>query len=277
MSPLPEQIAAALSESGILEGFTVHVRVSSRRRTWGITVEPGGTTLTLHAPATARPEDSVTFVRRVRHRIGRASNKARTCAPEHPVKDLANGESYYWLGRPSRLRLLDGAGSPVERWLDSAASPVERVNTGHGWWLHVDRDAVAAHGNRPLIRWYCTQGAAWLEKEAPSRWSRMAGRAPLPQLHVADIGRRRWGKYEPERHRVTLAWQTLQMPLPFARHVVVHELAHAMKPRGAAHGPEFWRLMERTIPGAREERRRLDDHGRTLWMGDIHSIRPTNT
>ena len=264
MPSLAEQITKALTASGILKSFTVDVRVSSRRRKWEITVEPGGAALTLHAPATAQPEDAVSFVRQVRHRVGRGVNKAREHAPEHPVKQLIGGEAYYWLGQPARLRVLE-----------EAAAPVERVNTGHGWWLHVDRRAVAAHGSRPIVRWYCAQGTEWLERDAPTWWSRMAAasRNPLPELRVADIGRNRWGKYEPERHRVTLAWQALQMPLPLVRHLVVHKLAHATRPRGQAHGPEFWRVMERARPGAREEKRRFDSEGRTVWMGDM-TLRP---
>ncbi|MFB8026900.1 MULTISPECIES: hypothetical protein [unclassified Streptomyces] len=65
MTTLSEQITAALRASGILEGFTVQVRVSSHRRTCGLTVEPGGTTFTLYAPAAAQPEEAVTFMRRV--------------------------------------------------------------------------------------------------------------------------------------------------------------------------------------------------------------------
>ncbi|MGW7708293.1 M48 family metallopeptidase [Streptomyces sp. NPDC054771] len=261
MPTLSDQIRAALTEADVLGDLAVTVRISGRRKRLGITVEPGGREVTLHAPATARPQDAVDFVRAVRHRIGRAALKARENAPDHPVKELVNGESIYWLGMPARLRLLDGD-----------APMIERVSTGHGWWMHLHRDAVQ-HGARPFIRWYSEQGTELLGREAPQWWARMAYRQPLPEVRVADIGRTRWGKYEPARHRVTLAWQTLQLPLAHVRYVLVHELAHATRPAGRAHGPEFWRVVERTMPGARDVKRQMDQQGRTAWMGDIHAPR----
>ncbi|UQA95652.1 M48 family metallopeptidase [Streptomyces halobius] len=252
-----DRIAAAITASGVLDGFTVTVRVSARRRALGVTVEPGGTALTVAVPATIESDETVQILRRMRPRIAGHVLRARENAPAGPTPELVDGEGFMWLGRSARLRLVDGT------------APVERVHTDTGYWLHAGRDLLAREGARPIVRWYCEQGTAWLRQEAPRFWCRMAASgAPLPELRVANIGRKRWGKYEPARHRVTLAWQSLQLPPSLARYVIVHELAHATRPGGAPHGPEFWRAADRGIPLAREKRRRLDKEGRTVWMGE---------
>ncbi|MFJ9188733.1 YgjP-like metallopeptidase domain-containing protein [Streptomyces anulatus] len=258
-----EQIHTAIVASELFDGFTLAVRVSARRRTFGVTVEPGGADLTIAVPAGATPEQTVAALRRMRGRIASSVNRARDFAPDWQVVDLVNGQGFTWLGRPARLRLRDGR------------APVERVQDGYGWWMHAGRDLLARDGARPLIRWYCAEGTAWAQKEAPALWSRIArAGALLPELRAANIGGRRWGKYEPARHRVTLAWQTLQLPVSLARYVLAHELAHATRPAGAAHGPEFWRMAERALPGARQEQQRLDREGGTVWMGDVRSTSP---
>ncbi|MFB8023578.1 YgjP-like metallopeptidase domain-containing protein [Streptomyces rubiginosohelvolus] len=252
-----ERYRAAIAASGLFDGFTLRVRVS-RRRSFGVTVEPGGAVLSIAVPVAASPEDTVTALGRMRHRIASSVNRAREFAPDFQVVDLVNGQGFTWLGRPARLRVLDGR------------APVVRVQDGHGWWIHAGRDLLAREGTRPLIRWYCAEGTEWAQREAPALWSRIASPGTsLPVLRAADIGRKRWGKYEPARHRVTLAWQTLQLPAPLARYVLAHELTHAARPAGAPHGREFWRMAERALPGAREEQQRLDREGGSVWMGDV--------
>lgn len=259
-SSTADRIGAAIAASDVLDDFTVNVRVSARRRTLGVTVEPGGDTLTVAVPADADPDDITAGLERMRDRLAAAVTRARKVAPLTPVKELVDGASFDWLGVPTRLRLLDG---------DAA---VQRVHTNSGPWFHVGRDLLDRHGARPLIRWYCTEGTAWLEAQARELWPRMArpGAQP-PALRVAGIGRKRWGKYEPDRHTATLAWQILQVRPALARYLVVHELAHATRPGGRPHGPEFWRAAERGMTGAREARRRLEQEGRSVWMGDIQS------
>ncbi|GAA5070551.1 hypothetical protein GCM10023336_55780 [Streptomyces similanensis] len=250
-----EQITAAVTADGVLDGFTLTVRVSGRRRSLGVTVEPGGDTLTLAVPASAELDAVVSALHKMRARIAGGVNRAREHAPDHPVPALVDGAGFVWLGKSLRLRTLDGR------------TPAQRAD---GERLHVGRDLLARDGAKPLIRWYCEQGTVWARQAAPELWARATPPGtPLPELRVADIGRKRWGKYEPARHRVTLAWQTLQLPPSLVRYVLGHELAHATRPAGAAHGPQFWRMTERIIPLARAEERRLAREGCTVWMGDV--------
>ncbi|MFC0861949.1 M48 family metallopeptidase [Sphaerimonospora cavernae] len=46
-------------------------------------------------------------------------------------------------------------------------------------------------------------------------------------------------------------------------YVIVHELAHL---RRHDHGAEFWRLVERVMPGHADSRERLRRLGPDLWL-----------
>lgn len=251
-----KQITEAITASGILNTLTVTVRVSPRRRTLGITTKPGGHTLTIHVPTNTTPAEVVQTLESISDRIARLIHRARENTPEHPTLELVSGAQVMWLGRSARLAIRDGN------------APVERVH-GPGHWLHAGRDLLAREGARPIIRWYQEQGTAWLHQQAPALWHRMAPPGtPLPELRVDDIGRTRWGKYQPDRHRVTIAWQALQLRPTLATYVVVHELAHATHPSGRPHGPQFWSAAARGCPLAREVHQTLSQEGRTVWMGD---------
>lgn len=255
--PLADQIKAALEGAGLLTAYAVNVRVSARRRTLGAAIEPGGQAVTLAVPAGAQPADVADGVRRMHARIVGAAVKAQQFAPAHPVKDLVNGEGFEWFGRSARLRIVD--------WPD----PVQRVRDGFGYWMIADRGDLERRGGRPLVDWYCREGTAWLEEAAPAWWARMGYPRPMPALRVADIGRKRWGVYAHTPHRVTLAWQAFQLPVSMATYVLVHELAHATRPGGRPHGPEFWRVVRRALPLYERDKAEMDRLGCSVWMGDV--------
>jgi hypothetical protein len=54
---------------------------------------------------------------------------------------------------------------------------------------------------------------------------------------VRDLGRRHWGVYRgPPQHTTALHWAVFGLPIRFIEYVLVHELAHATRPGGCAHG-----------------------------------------
>lgn len=249
-------IREALTADDRLARHVAHIKISARRKTLGMSMKPGDPGITLHVPDDARPAEVVNLLSRSRDRIGALLVKAREHAPDHPVKHYIGGESYAWLGRTYRLRLVDGA-----------PEPVQLVHTGQ-WWMQLTRDA-ARQGAQPFTDWYSQEGTRWLHPEAARWWPLMTSGRPAPTVRAADIGRARWGYYDRAMHEVRIAWQTLQLPPRLIRHVLVHELVHATRPAGKPHGPEFWRAFTRTMPGARQDQRDLTEAGRSIWMGDV--------
>jgi predicted metal-dependent hydrolase len=50
--------------------------------------------------------------------------------------------------------------------------------------------------------------------------------------------------------------------------VLVHEQAHATRPPGQAHGPEWRRQMNLWMPDWRRRKAELAEAGRHAWLGD---------
>ncbi|MGW3445648.1 YgjP-like metallopeptidase domain-containing protein [Streptomyces sp. NPDC001076] len=251
-------IKAALEKDARLTKYVHQVKVSTRRKTLGMSIKPGEPGITLHVPVGTSADTVIaTLVGNIDRLVGLTS-KAREHAPDHPPKELVNGSGFLWLGRSDRLKLVD-----------HARVPLERAHSGQ-WWFLLSREAMPL-GARPFIDWYVREGTTWLSQEAAPMWSRMAGTRPMPTVRAADIGRRRWGTYHRGKHEVRLAWQTFQLRPTLVRHVLAHEFTHALVNARKPHGSEFWHAFERGHVGAREEARQLDEEGRRVWMGDLAS------
>ena len=110
---LAQDVRDAIVSHGRFAKHIHDVKVSTRRRTLGMAMKPGDPGITMHVPADARPDEVVTLLVKNSHRLGAMLVKARECVPDHPVKEFVDGEGFLWMGRSKRLRLVDGAPTPV--------------------------------------------------------------------------------------------------------------------------------------------------------------------
>jgi predicted metal-dependent hydrolase len=64
---------------------------------------------------------------------------------------------------------------------------------------------------------------------------------------------------------ISLSWRLVMAPPAVLRYVAVHELCHV---RHHDHGPRFWKLVARQMPGFETHRRWLREHGPSLhwWL-----------
>lgn len=150
------------------------------------------------------------------------------------------------LGDGSPLPLLDGElvlrlrgpeGGPSrqvggELWLPlSPATPREGIAGAlEGWYRHHAR----AHFTQRLHHWAGQMGTTW------------SGLTIRGQ-------RTRWGSCS-TAGRISLNWKLLLLPAAVADYVVIHELAHRVRPD---HSPAFWDLVARHDPWFRHHRARL--------------------
>jgi predicted metal-dependent hydrolase len=90
-------------------------------------------------------------------------------------------------------------------------------------------------------RWYVRAGREWL-RERVSLLSRKLG-VKAERVYVRDLGYR-WGSCGKNRV-VYFNWKLLQLPARVTDYVIAHELAHLLEPH---HGPELWRVLDRSLP-----------------------------
>lgn len=267
----------ALTAANLPAWLRWRVEIRPRRRSLGMTIEPGGAVI-IAVPPAATPAKVATSVAANLGKLAGKVRRAEEIAPAYPVKELIHGEGFSWLGRSHRLRLVDAEpkvccqqckqpvtahpGAPV------VAERQPGGSWGHGvsWQLTLRRDVANKY---TLIRWYFEQGEAWARERAEQWIGRLrVDRAGLT-IRVGHIGKTRWGVYDPKTHTVTLHWALFQLESNLVEYVLVHELVHAALRGEGSHGPEWQRRMDRAMCDWDERKTAMVEPGRHVWMGEV--------
>ncbi len=105
--------------------------------------------------------------------------------------------------------------------------------------------------------WYRKQAlAAVKDRSEVCHRMMQTERIPLPQITVRAMTTR-WGSYSYRTKRISLNLNLIEAPVACLDYVIIHELCH-IKVRH--HGPEFWRMVEKYVPGYLVVRKMLRDY-----------------
>lgn len=217
----------------------IAVSVSKHRTSVGLTVERD-------ASITAVVSPQVTMAELVRIIEAKRSWLYGKLAEKHqlgarpPARKYVSGEGFPYLGRSYRLKIVESGEVRLVRG---------RLELAKG------------RGARDLVRWYQRVGEPWLGKRVQPWASRMG--AQMTGLRVRPLGYR-WGSCSQDGN-VNIHWATMQLPPTLIDYVLVHELAHLER---RDHGHEFWRTVERTMPGYEVHRERLRRASINLWLAE---------
>jgi len=221
------------------------VRRSSRRTTVELTVDRGGE-LVIHAPESSEPQELTRWTRSKllwvhRKLLSKADVRPRVREPE-----FVSGESFSYLGRSYRLKIVRGASDPLRF-------------DGKNFLLSGIASSNAADHFR---RWYIHAGREWLRKRVEMISRRLGVNAK--RIDVRDLGYR-WGSCG-KNGVVYFNWKLLQLPVRVTDYVIAHELAHLLEPH---HGPELWRILDRSLPDWRIRCEELKVKARDIyWCHD---------
>lgn len=160
--------------------------------------------------------------------------------------EFVNGESFSYLGRNHRLRVLARQGAPThvramrgrfEVLIDSRLSPdrVEAIRDG-------------------LQHWYRAHAATRIAE----RIAKLAPRLGLqvPSVLIRDQ-QKRWASCD-RRGRLRFNWRIIMAPMSLVDYVVAHELCHLVCPD---HSPAFWKLLRRVMPDYQQRQEKLKKDG----------------
>lgn len=236
--------------------------VRDRFHTLRITVKPDGS-VTVKAPARTRAADILAAVegRRAWIEAKRAFFRQR---PQPEPRRYADGETFYYLGRPFRLRLLPTDGLSAT---DAAVSRTSAAESRRPVRLPSARlsgrelvvtgtDLTPDRVRKALETWRQRTALRLLGKRLPRLHAYacqvLGDSVPLPALNVRSL-KRRWGSCS-VRGEITLARQLSAVPLEGVDYVILHELCHL---RRMDHSPHFHALLDRLLPDARDRAQRL--------------------
>jgi predicted metal-dependent hydrolase len=231
-------------EPGLLRvgDLDVHVTVSDRRRTVGLTVERDATVTAVVPPTVDEATLSRVVTAKQPWLYAKLRERAETGTPR-PPREYVSGEGFPYLGRSYRLLVVEDAVGVV------------RLKRGRLVLRRDGLDDAAGH----LVRWYRKAGEQWLRKRIAPWAQRME--VEVAALNVLPLGYR-WGSCSPDG-RLNIHWATMQLSPDLVDYVLVHELAHVRHPD---HGADFWRAVGRAMPGWEARRDRLRRAGPDLWL-----------
>src|SRR5207245_7618157 len=149
--------------------------------------------------------------------------------------EFISGESFFYLGKNLRLRVIGKADVPLQLKGD--------------WFLLRRKDcADAVHHFR---NWYLTIGTPWLSNRVEA-WVPRVNAKPS-RIRVGELGFH-WGSCG-KKGAAYFNWRLLQLPVRLIDYVVVRELTHLIEHN---HGREFWRILARTLTDWRPRRTGLE-------------------
>lgn len=167
---------------------------------------------------------------------------------KYKPKEYVSGESFSYLGRNYRLKIVKGEPDQVKLangrfyvHIPDGASPNER-----------EQVVVSS-----LANWYQEHALERL-LEKSERLSKLIDHCPSSVAVKAY--KSRWGSCT-SKGIVCFNWKIIMAPHSIVDYVVVHELCHLVHHN---HSKEYWKLVERVMPDFRERKEWLRVNGRGL-------------
>ena len=213
--------------------FEVQIRRTNRRKTATVKIEQGVVQVVVPKTLSQQAIDDL---------IANKSNWIRQklilqqSVPVSKPKQFVSGESFTYLGRNYRLKVLPGQ--------------VEPVKLKHGY-LHVTVPPDQKSDHR-LIRqrlrdWYLHRAIDKLEQKS-IKYSEQMGVQPT-QIKVKEY-KSRWGSCN-SRGEISYNWKIIMTPHRIVDYVVIHELCHLIHHN---HSPEYWHQVRSIVPDYQEKR-----------------------
>ena len=221
-----------------------HERPAARVR---VHVEPDARIL-VEAPLDASAQAVASAVRKRARWIHGHVEKIRSSLPPRTQREWVSGESQRYLGRRYMLKVTHEAGKPEGTAL---AGGQLRVN------VHV-RDPLRVRSL--ALDWYRLRAREWLARRVADLAARLPWVRNTPTL-AFRVMQSRWGSCS-ANGRLTLNPLMVRAPREAIDYVIVHELCHL---RHHHHGPAFYRLLDRYVPGWKVVKQRLDLSAESLF------------
>ena len=212
----------------------------SRRKTLQIAVFPDGRVV-VNAPAGTALDE---IKKRVRNRgrwIRSKQGYFQQFRPRTPPRHYVSGETHLYLGKQYRLKVLGGTGNSV------------KLRRG---WLTVEQNGDGAPPivKKMLDRWYAGKAADQFSASFERCWPVFEKQGfKKPNLKIRSM-KTRWGSLS-SKGNLTLNTKLILAPRECIDYVLTHELCHLAHKN---HGPDFYRLLERAMPGWEKYKTKLE-------------------
>lgn len=216
----------------------------SRRRTASIYIERDGS-VSVIVPQALSDEKIDRVLELKRRQIYKGLAEWESLNTRRYKREFVNGESFQYLGRQHRLRLVPSQREPL------------LLKQGYFSMRAKSSPAPVARARSVFRTFYRQQGQAWVAR----RIAHFADRMGLAVLAVKVLElRNHWASCS-TNGGININWRTMMAPPTVIDYIIVHELCHLTHP---THTAAFWGAVDRVLPGFREQRAWLREHGARL-------------
>ncbi|MBU4373038.1 MAG: M48 family metallopeptidase [Euryarchaeota archaeon] len=226
------------------------IRRGKRKKTVALVIQPNSSVVVL-APQFYSENRIKQIVLKRTPWIMKRQEKIRRLNADNPPKDYVSGETFPYLGRQYRLKIL--------RSDDNENAPCKLIGGRFSIALNKRMEGKGVSGSvkEKLISWYRSRA----EDKIPERtqeYAQLIGKQPAKIL-IRDQGKR-WGSCS-NSGILRFNWKIIMAPLSVLDHVIVHELCHLIIKN---HSDKFWNTLGSIIPDYSKKRRWLKDHSYLL-------------
>ncbi|MEO8392861.1 MAG: SprT family zinc-dependent metalloprotease [Chloroflexota bacterium] len=213
----------------------------SERKTLAIHVFPDGSVVVDAPMETPLAEVEVKVLKRAAWILRQQRQFQSYAAPKVLPRRYVNGESYRYLGRQYRLKIVEYS--------------LERVVLSRGYLtvsLHNTSDKE--HIAQLVEKWYRQRAQFVFQERFVLCYPHVAFLGiPHPEFAIRDM-KSRWGSCT-ATGRILLNLKLIQAPKNLIDYVIVHELCHLKEHN---HSPTFYTILDRVLADWRERRQRLN-------------------
>lgn len=211
------------------------------RKTLAIRVHPD-TRISVEAPVGS---DLTLIEQKVRKRAAWIVKQQRDFArfsADLPPREYVSGETYHYLGRQYRLKVVQSA----------TRREIVKMDRGR-IWVYVRDTQDHKRVGALLEAWYRKQARRVFQERLDAVYPRLERFGIARPIIVIRRMKSRWGSCT-AAGKITLNLKLIQMPRDGIDYVIVHELCHLKEHN---HSTAFYALMDRVLPDWRQWRDRL--------------------
>ena len=212
----------------MISGVDIAIK-KSKRKTVSIFVERDGKVSAL-VPSNLNDEEIATILKAKEYQIHRNLAQWLQLNERHVTREYVNGQSYLYLGRNYRLKLVD--------------EKLGEVKFSKGYFLLSKDELASAEGY--FIDFYRYK---LKEKIKPliAKYKEQLGASPN-EVKVMEL-KNRWASCS-AKGNVNFHWKCAMAPMYVLQYIVVHELAHLIH---LNHTTEFWNEVDKVMPKYEEQ------------------------
>jgi predicted metal-dependent hydrolase len=216
------------------------IKRGNREKSVAIHVRPGAE-VTVLAPRKLYEEKIRMILQKKARWIIEKQELLRNHRDSNPAKEFVSGESFPYLGRIFRLKLLkSSAGSNGKCKLINGRLLVETDGKR-------DNESEKAAVRKALVEWYFEHAENKIRERA-SRFALQIGKRPRSVEVKNQV--KRWGSCS-GNGKIRFNWRIIMAPISVIDYVIVHELCHLIYPQ---HSFQFWQKVQSIIPDYKKRR-----------------------